>query len=75
MELGPRQVAPGSPPARHEGHLGRLPLDVAVGGGGVAVGKTLVYRLFGLGGIPQAANDQTYKKSVVLKDESISRPV
>ena len=37
--------------------------------------KTLLYRLFGLGGIPQGAVDQIEKEGVVLQDEGIGGSV
>ena len=35
------------------------------------MGKTLLYRLFGLGGIPKDALDQIRREGVVLRDEGI----
>ncbi len=37
--------------------------------------KTLLYRLFGLGGMPRAAEDQIDQEGVVLKDEGIGGSV
>lgn len=49
---------------------GRLRINKS-GAGAARMSKTLLYRLFGLGGIPQDAVDQIEKEGVVLQDEGI----